>query len=544
VTEKQKQTHPLSIYLVKTAYSKAHDIIDSSDCWPAMSIPIAPGISGSLFIKKSPDKPPKWAYLFQDYLDLEDLRAPAFSGVLFLTLNGRSFVLSFGQSGRFLIKSDVFEERFGLICALNSIEPGSFRAIDVQSLDAIQSQTRIQAGEATTADQFGLDVEQDMLKAIVGAPKNPKLGSRMAGSDPLSVSVKLSLSDLPHLLTAYRVKFETDLSGADYEWVNNISVVKSAILIAELEATLDKKLAAKQFDDMWLSVPEIIDWKTVVGFMYTHGHGTLHSDISMEGFLKTLEPGVALSLSLLRDRKVTCGDADHRPTFDQWPVFKCLYAEVEHGHKKYILNGGKWYGIDADFEKRTDKDFEKIHRSKLKFPAYTGGGEGEYNRAIAKSEPAQYVLLDDTEKISHGGGHGQVEVCDLFSANRELIHVKIYSKSSVLSHLFAQGFVSGQLIQIDANFREKVHAKLKPSFQKLIKVAHKPQQDEFTIVYAVISSVKGPLHLPFFSRVNLNNTAKILKGFGYKVELLKIEMDEIFAKTLKARPSKAEKLTK
>jgi hypothetical protein len=100
-------------------------------------------------------------------------------------------------------------------------------SIDVQSLDAIQSQTRIQAGEATTADQFGLDVEQDMLKAIVGAPKNPKLGSRMAGSDPLSVSVKLSLSDLPHLLAAYRVKFETDLSGADYEWVNNISVVKS-----------------------------------------------------------------------------------------------------------------------------------------------------------------------------------------------------------------------------------------------------------------------------------------------------------------------------
>jgi uncharacterized protein (TIGR04141 family) len=155
----EKQTHPLSIYLVKTAYSKAHDIIDSSDCWPAVSIPIAPGVSGSLFIKKSPDKTPKWAYLFQDYLDLADLRGPAFSGVLFVTLNGRSYVLSFGQSGRFLIKSDVFEERFGLICALNSIEPGSFRAVDVQSLDAIQSQTRIQAGEATTADQFGLDVE-------------------------------------------------------------------------------------------------------------------------------------------------------------------------------------------------------------------------------------------------------------------------------------------------------------------------------------------------------------------------------------------------
>jgi uncharacterized protein (TIGR04141 family) len=278
--------------------------------------------------------------------------------------------------------------------------------------------------------------------------------------------------------------------------------------------------------------------------MYSHSRREIHTDISMDGFLKTLTPAVALNLKLLRERTVTCADADHKPTFDRWPVFKCLYAEIEHGDKKYILNGGKWYGIDTDFEKRTNADFAKIAHSNLKFPAYAGGGEGAYNKSIATTQPTQYALLDDIHKISHGGGHGQVEICDLLSAHRELIHVKIYSKSSVLSHLFAQGFVSGQLIQIDANFRAKVRAKLKVPFQELIKVSQKPDQDEFTIVYAVISSVKGSLHLPFFSRVNLNNTAKILKGFGYKVELLKIEMDEVFAKTLKARPSKARKLLK
>jgi uncharacterized protein (TIGR04141 family) len=117
-----------------------------------------------------------------------------------------------------------------------------------------------------------LDVEQDMLKAIVGAPSNPALGSRMAGSDPLLVSVKMSISDLPHLLGAYRKKFEAEISSADYEWVNNISITKSSTLIAELEAGLDKKIATKNFDGIWLSIPEIIEWNTVVGFMYTHGH--------------------------------------------------------------------------------------------------------------------------------------------------------------------------------------------------------------------------------------------------------------------------------
>lgn len=537
----KKKTHPLSIYLVKKGYSNVHEVIDSSDCWPPISIPIDANVIGTLYVKKAPAKAPRWAHIFAEFLTLSELESPSFSAVLFLKLNARCFVVAFGQSGRHLIRPDVFEERFGLICALNSIDRESFRVIDVQSLDAIQSQTRIQAGEATTPDQFGFDVEQDMLKAIVGKPRNPSLGSSMAGSDPLSVSVKLTLADLPELLMAYRTRFETELEGSDYEWVNNISVVKSAEKVASLESKLDTRLAKQQLDGIWLSVPEIIEWKTVAGFMYTHGKRVIHSDITMDGFLKTLGPKVTLSLQLLRERTVFCADADHKPVFDKWPVSKCLYAEVEDGEQKFILNGGKWYSIGADFEQRTNADFQKIKHSKLKFPEYAGGGEGAYNAAIASAKPNQYALLDDIHKIFHGGGHGQVEVCDLLSVDRELIHVKIYSKSSVLSHLFAQGFVSGQLIQIDPGFRKKIHDKLKPPFRSLISSGQKPSQDDFTIVYAIISSVKGPLHLPFFSRVNLNNTAKILKGFGYKVQLLKVEMDEIFAKTLKAPPSAKKK---
>jgi len=139
----------------------------------------------------------------------------------------------------------------------------------------------------------------------------------------------------------------------------------------------------------------------------------------------------------------------------------------------------------------------------------------------------------------HGGGHGQVEICDLFSIDRELIHVKLYGKSSVFSHLFSQGFVSAQLIQIDADFRKKVRGQLAAPFVDLIEINKKPGQDEFTVVYAVISEEKGgTLRLPFFSRVNLNNTAKVLRGFGYRVELLKIPVDDRYAKTTKLPPSK------
>ena len=241
----------------------------------------------------------------------------------------------------------------------------------------------------------------------------------------------------------------------------------------------------------------------------------------------------------MRQKKVMCVDADHKPTFKSWPVFKCLYAEIDHQDRKFILNDGKWFNVAHEFVARTNDYFAKIQYSDLALPLYAGGGEGAYNASVAAGEPMRFALLDNTKKVMHGGGRGQVEICDLFSIDRQLIHVKIYGKSSVLSHLFSQGFVSGQLIQVDSDFRRKIRKQLPPGFVELVRVDQKPSPDEFTIVYAISSDEKSDkFHLPFFSRVNLNNIAKILMGFGYKVELLKIGVDEVFSKTTTLPTSK------
>ena len=539
MTSEKKGNHHLNVFLIKPAYKTVDQIIRPASCEPPIEMKIAGYGTAQLFIKKTPPSSPKWATLFKDYVDLDSLRVPGVSAVFVFEVNGRFFVLAFGQGGRFLIEDDVCEERFGLLCALNSVDPKTFRCVDVQSLDAIQSHTRIQSGQETTPDQFGLDVEQDMLKAIVGAPLNPVLGNRMTGSDSLSVTVKMDLSDLPLLLDEYRKQFETDLNAKDHQWVNNMSLTKSATLIGELEAALNAKFAANNFDNVWLSIPEIIEWSIVKGFKFLGGPKGIHPDINLQGFMETVKAATPVTLDLLRRRKVCCADADHKPVFKTWSVFKCLYAETDYNGIKYILNDGKWFSVASDFVAKTDADFLKIPKSKLTLPDYKGGGEGAYNLAVAKAEPARYALLDDTKKVMHGGGHGQIEICDLLSVDRELIHVKIYGKSNVLSHLFSQGFVSGQLIQIDPEFRQKVRGQLSAPFVDLVHIDKRPSQDEFTVVYAVISGERGAtLHLPFFSRVNLNNTVKVLKGFGYKVELLKIPVDAAYAKTTKLPPSK------
>lgn len=112
-----------------------------------------------------------------------------------------------------------------------------------------------------------------------------------------------------------------------------------------------------------------------------------------------------------------------------------------------------------------------------------------------------------------------------------------------MSHLFSQGFVSGQAIQLDTEFRKKLKAKLKTPFAELIDVPSRPADKEFTVIFAVISSDPGTkLNLPFFSRVNFNNTARVLRGFGYQVHLLKIDWDENYAKTVTGPPGKKKKL--
>lgn len=281
----RKRIHHLSIYLAKRSFTTADEIVEIDDCEPAVEVKISGYSSGELFIRKTPATPPKWASLFKDNVDLDSLAVGGVAAAFCIEVGGRHFVLAFGQGGRFLIKPDVCEERFGLLCALNSVDPKSFRCVDVQSLDAIDSHTRIQSGQETTPDQFGLDVEQDMLRAIVGAPLNQALGNRMTGSDSLSVAVMMDLADLPFLLNEYRQKFEADLSAKDYDWVNNISTTKDGAIISSLEAELDSRLAEGKFDNVWLSIPEIIEWATVKGFMYTYGKKEIHPDINFQGFL-------------------------------------------------------------------------------------------------------------------------------------------------------------------------------------------------------------------------------------------------------------------
>jgi Family of unknown function (DUF6119) len=170
------------------------------------------------------------------------------------------------------------------------------------------------------------------------------------------------------------------------------------------------------------------------------------------------------------------------------------------------------------------------------FPEFMDESEGHYLKRAVASDPKRFVLMDQ-KMVSHGGGHSLIEFCDLFSADEDIFHFKRYGQSSALSHLFAQGLVSGELFQMDAGFREEVNKKL-PQGRKLQNPRLRPKQNQFRVVFAIISDRRGDLKLPFFSRLNLKHATRRLEAYGFRVAKAKIDVNEAFSKTAKFRSRK------
>lgn len=123
-----------------------------------------------------------------------------------------------------------------------------------------------------------------------------------------------------------------------------------------------------------------------------------------------------------------------------------------------------------------------------------------------------------------------IEICDLLSKDRQLIHVKRHVGSSDLSHLFAQGLVSAELLQMNLEFRREAHAKVatvahgRPGFDFLAGARFVPS--DYEVVYAIIERWQGcrcAEALPFFSKVNLREVATNLRSRGFRVGLNQIQ---------------------
>ena len=526
----------LSVHLIKTDHNDVDSFLlkrERLDEWP---VQFSEG-AGQLFIKRPATRIPGWAGFFAGQVERRAFGLiTSVSGVLLVQVHDRWFAVTFGPGGRFLVEKTAIEERFGLLVVLNSIPDNQIRSMDKTAFDALATQSRVQTSREASPIEFGLDVERDLVRAVTGTPGDTGLGQRVHGVDSLKASVRIDLADLPDLLARYLAQYRSTNYRRSFPWVDHIAEVKDTVLRENLNEQLLNRIHHDQLETCWLAVPEIVDWDRIDGFRYGwRQKNPKHNDIDLRTWLDELVNTVRtvsslrdVDLGLLSKRKVFCLDTNGM-TINRWSVYKCLNAEIEGDDgNAYLISAGKWYRVGRDFVRGVNEYFVQLPRYGHALPEYCHDSEGSYNESVARADPHTFALLDK-QNIPYGGGPSKIEFCDLYTRHADIIHIKRYGGSNVLSHLFSQGTVSGEVFWMQSDFRELVNQRL-PESHRIEDCTRRPGRDEYQVVFAIVSKQEGDgLSLPFFSRLNLRAAARRLQAFGYRVSIAKIPVQERFA---------------
>jgi len=493
-----------------------------------------------LVLKRPKRSTPSWGDLFpatvrESYINL--LFTASAAAVLIVCTRERTYALAFGR-GRYLLKPDAYERDFGLRVVLNSVNPEYIRSIDTDSIDDFVFHATKQSSKAATIDSYELKPQQELLKGVAGVPKQ-KFGSKVkfvAGADVLALNVSIKFKKIGTLCEKIYGVYIDDAYKDRFGFIDNLRIVKDPTTLISLNEILIAKLNELKTNDnpeeesITVAPPDVIDFKDIEGIcFYSIYKRTPQNELvekielNISEWISSIGTDTVINLDEVKKEKVAI--SIEGIYIAKWSLYNCLVFEAPLGGKQYILSNGLWYNVDDDIAIDVDNKVSSLIETGFSLiDANNGEHEGPYNERLVASNTNAYILMD-RKNIKFN--NSVVEFCDVIcdSAPLQFIHIKRKTQSATLSHLFAQGRISGTLFKRSAEFRVKVSSKIqKASVKRLINFPGTLDMSNYKIVYAIVakSNPNWPKSLPFFSKLNLKNTAEELELLGYQVSLLHI----------------------
>ena len=517
MSRKREEKNRITVYLIKPDYS-----IDQigKDGLKRQEIT---GV-GVLLSKQSVESTPRWAdKFFKGKIDKSIFRVASASAVLILELkddNGieapRLFAITFGH-GRHLLNDNVFEESFGLKTVLNSIEADSVRKIAKTSVGGNQKASSEQMPLKSTISEFSLDIDRDLLSSITAVGNDDELfAGALSGGDSFSLTAAVDVYSIREFCVKIYNIYNTDKYVENFGWIDHIKPVKDKKLIAELNANLVQAVNSGS-KDIWMAVPEIVDWENIQGFVYP-SIKTPVDDIIIDDVIAGLREPLS-DFGQLEKTTIQMIGAEDGETLGSWHANKCLFGELLFKGDQFCINNGKWYCISKDFAKKIDDDYQETVVSSFPFVDYHSGlsNESDYNEYLANQNPNEYLLMDK-KNVLYGGGYSRIELCDVLTLDGKLVHIKSYSGSFTLSHLFNQGLVSAELLKSDKGFLNQAN----DSIEKIRMDSSfcLSANSGFEVVFGIISKEMDDLpNIPFFSRVSFYYVKSQLSLIGIPVSI-------------------------
>lgn len=522
----------LTVYLLRNVNEFADAL--NSERSPT-SIDLRPGVEGNFYYESRPASPPAWLDYLQPLLVEPPLRllSSSASGLLLLKASDRIFALTFGYGRGFLDLSKV-EHRFGLRVALNRIDPSQIRSLDTRTFEDLVVTKITQASKSSELPTFGVDISRDILRAATGEPRDKRLAKRLSGSDALVVNVDIAATDLPSLCSEILTAYRDDTYRQNFAWIDHLALVDELHLLDVLDQKLVEQLRVGDTSTTHIAMPEAIGWEDIDVFKIAGTRDVEYDDLDLDEYLSHLGSRCAdITIDRLKGRRVAVrftrsGDFDAR-----WTLYQCLVSEQSVDSKLHVLIEGRWFVVSESLVAEVDQFVSSVSPGELALlDARAGESERTYNERLVTESGSEFLLLDAQIRRPGGAASG-IELCDLLAASGELVHVKRRSRSSTLSHLFAQGTVSATTFVQDGTFRDEIRAVIaqtagpdtRAEWLNLVpSSAQRVDRSRYAVSFVVITNSSRPQNdwLPFFSKLNLMQNGRQLQNLGFALHLNRV----------------------
>lgn len=487
-----------------------------------------PGVDLRLYVRTSKVSVPRWQKeLLSIAADqgsklLRELQNQSTGALVLIERRGHRFVLVYG-SGRHAVDSTKIETGFGLRVAANVIDPESLRGVDTRSIVGSGRSQVVSMPSAGPLHRLGIEPTVDLVRYLEGKPSD-EFASGIAGGDVLRLTLKsFNLNSLAEKLDEIIAAYDSTTYKDTFPFLDYfVRVPRSDV---DLRSRLNAEVGRLLIEDskrLEFMNPELDRQGKPERFVLRYGRKASEiGELNRAAILDVVSRwGMGNPLDSLKVNAFYEGvDTPQRSSLLPYVV-----TEVELDGKLFAPCSGVWYRLDGNHLRDLNERISRLPdlTGVMPFTPWHSGFSNEelYNRhALPKS--LDHVVLDKALFYSKGGRNQKVEVCDLLTAGKQLICVKKMTSSATLSHLFAQGAVSAQLLRDSQPYRETVLGHLR-------KVDQDPSIGSFsdwTIVFALATERSGPLvdSLFFFSKVNLEIAVRAIHGAQLRVALAKID---------------------
>ncbi|NRD47631.1 DUF6119 family protein [Corallococcus exiguus] len=505
-----------------------------------------------IYFLKTEARPPKWLKFIESYVsskETEHLSNHTSSALILLKVTTHEGPRFFGMSagfGHHFINKDNIELNFGLITALNSVDPAKIRTVDSKKLGVQTLQKREASNLETKLGEFGFEFDSEILHIVSGTCIDDTLGARIGGSDSLNLHTRLTFEELPEKCATLFKRYRSDAYKQAFSFIDHVKQEKNSRIKQLLdEQLLDALNNRRSTSHISVAYPDQIDYNECVSYLISgKGRSSIVDEVTLQRIYDYVGQEKLTTDDLKKIRIFGLDDLDSKSKRTEIePLYAYLTHEAELNGKRYILSNRRWYEVNSDYLEELNRDL-KLSVQLSKTPALPPWrrtqneklvwvhDEGDYNKECSTNPD---FLLLDRKLYSFGAGRGRskVEVADLFHlASAKLLCVKKLSSSATLNHLLAQATVSAELFSDMEEYRERFLS----SVAKHWKIP-KPDRDfihNLKFVYVIGTEKSNPLleQLPVFSKVMLMKHIRLLQRARFGVELTQVLMTEDHAQPI------------